>query len=824
MLNDLRYAYRNLRQAPGLGLVIVLTLALGIGANTAIFSVVNRLVFEPLPYPEADKLVAITFDNESPLGFQNWVYAKYQALARNATPFESVASYARANVTVHVSEFPQRVESEIVSATYFPLLRLTAAKGRVFTPDEDRVPGDRAVVVLSDRLWRSGFGADPDVVGKSLTIKNRPYQIVGVMPPSFRGQSGTAELWIPAMMAEHAYASGVITQMASWWTRVIGRLAPGMTIERANQEMPGVTAIVAAQVDAYGSFMRRRDGTELLKILPLQQVKIDPTIRTSFVLLLAAVGFVLLIACANAANLLLGRAVTRHREFAVRRAIGASGRRLARQVVIESLFLALVAGAAAMLVAMWSLDWLTTAKAWSTSGVFAQYARTFEFFDVTLDARALAFNFAVACAVGLLFGVAPAWHVLRTDVSSSLKEGSGASTPGAAGMTGLSARTALVLTEIAFSLILLVAAGLMIRSFTKASTIDLGFDPNGVVTMTYSHTGRKPLAFYEDLLARLKAMPGVERAALSQATPLGSGPSGGPIGIEGRPRGERPDGMADVVSADFFATYRMRIIAGRGFTEADRSPAPRVAVISKALADTVWPGESAIAKKVSYDLVSREWMEVVGVVDRVPYTSLEEEPEKMVWAPLLQPGKVEAVTMAPMTISLRTSLGSAAAAAGVRDILRALEPSAPVFGVTTMKERAAQATSRYRYSTMMMGGMALLALILAATGTYGVMAYSVSSRTREIGIRMALGAQTRDVLRLVLGGGFKMALVGIVLGLAGAFAASRLLTAMLFGVDPGDPLTFIATALLMGLVAVAASYLPARRAMRVDPVVALRRD
>ena len=824
MLNDLRYAYRNLRQAPGLGVVIVLTLALGIGANTAIFSVVKRLVFEPLPYADADKLVAITFDNESPLGFQNWVYPKYLALARNATQFESVASYARASVTIQVTEFPQRVESEIVSAAYFPLLRAAAAKGRVFTPDEDRVPGERAVVVLSDRLWRSGFGADPDVVGKSLTIKNRPYRIVGVMPPSFRGQTGTAELWIPAMMAEHAYFAGSVTQMFAWWTRVIGRLAPGMTLARANQEMPALTAVVADQASAYSTQMRRRDGTELLKVLPLKDVKIDPTIRTSFVLLLAAVGFVLLIACANAANLLLGRAVTRHREFAVRRAIGASGGRLARQVVIESLFLAVVAGAAAILVAMWGLDWLTTTRTWSTSGVFAQYSRTFEYFDVALDARALAFNFAVASAVGLLFGMAPAWHVLRTDVSSTLKDGAGASTAGAAGLAGLNARTALVLTEIALSLILLVAAGLMIRSFTKASTIDLGFDPNGIVTMTYSHTGRKPLAFYEELLARLNAMPGVERAALSLATPLGSGGSGGPIGIEGRPRGERPAGMADVVSPEFFATYRMRIIAGRGFTEADRSPSPRVAVVSKALADAAWPGESPIGKKVSYDLVSREWMEVVGVVDRVPYTSIEEEPEKIVWVPALQPGKVEAVTMAPTTISLRTSLDSAAAAAGVRDILRTLEPSAPVYGVTTMKERAAQATSRYRYSTLMMGGMALLALILAATGTYGVIAYSVSARTREIGIRMALGAQTRDVVTLVIGGGLKMALVGIVLGLAGAFAASRLLTAMLFGIEPGDPLTFGAMAILMGLVAIAASYLPARRAMRVDPVVALRRD
>ncbi|HVL68463.1 MAG TPA: ABC transporter permease, partial [Vicinamibacterales bacterium] len=521
MLNDLKYAVRNLRHAPGLAGVIVLTLALGIGANTAIFSVVKTLVFEPLPYQEADRLVAVVFDNDTATGFPNWVYPKVTALQQTATQFEAVAGFGTANVTVRVGDYPERVEAEIVSASYFPALRIAAARGRVFGLDEDRVPGERAVIVLSDRFWRRAFGADPDVVGRTLAIKDRAYEILGVMPAGFRGQSGTAELWIPAMMADHTYAPGSTTQMFSWWARVIARLAPGVSLEAAQAGMPGVTAKVAELAPAVTPDMRRRDGTELLKLVPLKAARVDPAVSRSFVLLLGAVGFVLLIACANTANLLLGRAVTRHREFAVRRAIGATGGQLARQAFVESLLLAVAAGCGGVLVAMWGLDWLTTAKPWNATGLFAQYARTFEYFDVALDRRALAFNFGLAALVGLVFGLAPAWHAARADVNAMLKDGAAGSAPGF--RRSYSARAALVLTEIAFSCVLLVAGGLMARSFVTISSVDLGFDGDHLVTMRYSPTGTKPVGFYEEFLSRVTAMPGVERAALSLASPFGPG-------------------------------------------------------------------------------------------------------------------------------------------------------------------------------------------------------------------------------------------------------------------------------------------------------------
>jgi putative ABC transport system permease protein len=826
MLNDFRYAARNLLHAPGFAAIVVVTLALGIGANTAIFSVVDALLFKSLPYPHADRLYAITLATDKPQGYQYWPYPKYAAFAREQSVFEATAAYARSELTIAAGDQPRRLEVEVVSASYFTLLGVNPAIGRVFAPAEDEVPARDAVVVLSDTLWRGAFGADPNVVGRPVLLKDRVYSVVGVMPPSFRGQTGSTQLWLPVMMADHFMYPGAATASYGWWMRVVARLKPDVTAAGASAQMPALTQRV---FEVAPSMMKTamRDGRELFQLVPFREIKVDPDVSRSFVVLLAAVGFVLLIACANTANLLLGRAVTRQGEFAIRRALGASQLAIVRQVLAESLLLALVAGGAAMVVSMWTLDWLSTVKPMNATGFWSQYSRTFDYFAVSLDSRVTAFNFAVALAVGVLFGMLPARQASRVDLSDALKR-RGAAT---AGFGRFNARAALVLTEIAFSIVLLVSAGLMLKSFARAATADFGFDPNGVVTMTASIQGSKPAVFYRELLDRVGTIPGVQDVSLAAGVPIGRGTSGGPIEIEGRPKNEGAvQAKINVVTPGFFRTFSIRQVTGRIFSDEDRETAPRVAVINRAFAQAAWPGQDAIGKHVRHGFRvafgdPKAWTTVVGVVEDVVYGTLEEPREPMIYVPAWQPlGTSEALSIGPSTIALRTSGDTSTVVAAVRAQLRALDSTAPLYDISTMDERAENVTARYRNSSIMMGAFAALALALAAIGTYGVIAYSVATRTHEIGIRVALGARPRDVLSLVLGGGVKLTATGLALGLAGAFAGSRVLASMLYGVAPHDPATFGGIAALMSAVALLASYVPARRAMLLDPVVALKAD
>lgn len=830
MIHDLRYAFRMLRRAPGLNAIIILTLALGIGANTAIFSVVNTLLFNPLPYADADRLVAVTFDNDTRLGMQNWPYPKYTALAAEQRVFAATAAYGERSLTIDIDGQPERVQTEIVSASYFPLLAVPPALGRVFLPEEDRHAGEAAVVILSDQLWRRAFSARRDVVGATIGIKDRRYQIVGVMPATFRGQSGTVEMWVPGMMADHAAFKGATTGAAFWWVKVMARLAPGVTREQAQAAMPQLTERVAAIAPASVPTSRRSDGSELFKVVALEQTKIDPDVSRTFVLFLLGVGFVLLIACANTANLLLGRAIARQKEFGVRRALGASRLQVLRQVTVESLLLASAGGAAGLVVAVLGLDWLTTEKPWNPVGFWSGYARTFDYFNFTLEPRVLAFALALTVGVGVMFGLFPAWQASRGDVSDALKvqpgSGGGLLRPRA----GAGARGALMVVEVAFSLVLLVCAGLMVRSFARASTADLGFDPKDVVSMTLGPTGARTATYYRDVLDRVRALPGVESASLSVARPLLPGGYEGPIrlpdvpaeappGRPADPRGRSVEGTVNAVTPGFVSTHRLRLIDGRDLAEADREGSPLVALVSKALADAAWPGQRAIGKRVIGDLASREPVEVVGVVDNVTYGLLEDPPPNVVYVSAWQ---VSLRMLAPTGLSVRASQNPAGLVQAVRAHVRAADATVPIYNVMTLEERARKVTSRYRYSTMLVGAMAALSLFLAAMGIYGVMAYAVEARTREIGIRMALGARPGDVLRMVVGRGLWLTLIGIALGLAGGYAASGTLRSLLYGVEPSDPITFAAIAVLMAGIAALASYLPARRAVRVDPVSALR--
>ena len=814
MLNDVRYGLRTLRQSPGLTATIVLTLALGIGANTAIFSVVNTLLLDPLPYPHVDRLVAVTFASaDAPLGRNGWPYPKYEAFAQHQSSFDAMAAYGSSRLTLIVGDVPTRVEGEVVTAGYFPLLGINAALGRVFRPDEDRVLGEAPVIILSDALWQQQFGADRNVIGRRVVIKGRGYEIIGVLPPRFRGQSGTAEAWITASASEHAVGKGTASGGFSWWMGVVGRLKPGVSRAQAQATMP---AMVKKVDETFLAKMGRDEERYLL--VPYKALKVNPEVSRSFVLLLGAVGFVLLIACANTANLLLGRALALQKDFAIRRALGAGRAAIVRQVIVESLLVAVMAGAAGLAVASATLDWVTTAKVANTSGFWAEYVRTFQYFDVRLHFPVLVFNFGVAIGVGILFGLAPAWQAWRTALNDVLKHGTGVTPGGLVRRGALSLRGVLVLTEIALSLVLLGTAGLMIRSFALASRTHLGFVPDKVITMTFAPSSRKPPAFYHDLLGRLESLPGVERAALSSGTPLGTGGYIGTITIDGRSPNAAPiRAMANYVTPGFISTYGMRLAEGRGLAAEDAT-GQRVVVVTRALADAAWPGASALGKRIRSE---GEWQEVVGVLENATYTTLEDPPMAIVYAPV----RHDALGLgAPTSISIKTALDDAGVMSGVRGILQSVDATAPLFNVVTMTERAERVTARYRYSAVMMTALAVLALLMAAMGTYGVLAYAVAARTREIGIRVALGASRGDVLRMVVGTSAKLTAVGIALGLAGTLVAARGLRALLFQVSPSDPLTFIVTALVMAAVALVATYVPARRALRVDPVVALRSE
>jgi len=826
VLSDIRFAARTLLRAPGFTLIVVATLALGIGANTAIFSVVYALLFKPLPYAHADRLFAVTLANDTSRGYQYWPYPKYAAFTREQSVFEGTAAYARHELTIVAGDQPLRLEAEVVSASYFPLLGLNPSIGQLFAASDEQVPARDAVVVLSDALWRNAFGADPNVAGRTVLIKDRAYSVVGVMPPSFRGQTGNTQLWLPVMMADHFMYKGASTGSYSWWLRVVARLRPDVTELAASAQMPALTRRV---FEIAPSMVKSatRNGRELFQLVPFRSIKVDPDVSRSFVVLLAAVGFVLLITCANTASLLLGRTVSRQAEFAIRRALGASQRVIVRQVLVESLLLAVVSGGVAMIVSVWTLDWLSTAKPMNATGFWSQYSRTFDYFAVSLDPRLTAFNFAVALGVGVLFGLLPARQASRVSLNDSLKR----RTAAASGFRRFSPRAALVVAEVALSIVLLVCAGLMLKSFSRALAVDLGFEPNGVTTMTASLQERKPVMFYRELIDRVRAIPGVEDVSLAAGVPLSGGTSSGSMEIDGRPNGEgRLRASINVVTPGFFRTFGIRQVTGRVFSDEDRETAPRVAVINRTFAQAAWPGQDAIGKHVRHPFRvafgdPKAWTTVVGVVEDVIYGTLEEPPEPMIYVPAWQPlGTPEAIAMAPSTIALRTSSGTAAVVAAVRTQLQALDNAAPLYDVLTMAERASAVTSRYRYSSTMLGAFATLALLLTAIGIYGVVAYSVATRRREIGIRMALGALPRDVLFLVLGDGVKLTAAGLTLGLAGAYAGSRVLTSMLYGISPHDLTTFGAIAVLMAAVALLASYVPATRAMRVDPVVALKAE
>jgi putative ABC transport system permease protein len=822
LLHDIRYGLRLMTRKPGFTFIAIITLALGIGANTAIFSVVNAVLLRPLPYPQPEQLVKVF--QAAPTSEKNgamtiWSYPRFEVFRDHSQSFAMVAACDEIAFNLTGTDEPERLPAEMVSASYFPLLGLAPIAGRAFTEDEDRKGGAQAVAVLSYSLWQRRFGGDQQIIGKTIELDKHGFTIVGVLPAGFNGQQGTAHVWLPITNAPLLRYARILTNARNYWFEVIARLQTGVTIAQAQQEMLAVTEQIES---VYPSPSRSGpDGAGRPVVTPVgwRDANVDPAIRRSFLILLAAVGVVLLIACANVANLLLARAVSREKEIAIRLAIGASRSQIVRQLLTESLLLAVAGGAIGLLIAMWGVDLLTNFKPSDNAQFWSNYTRTFDFFRIHLDGRALAFNFLLTFVTGIIFGMVPALQASHPSLNEALKETTGSSAAGFRPKRLLPTRSLLVVAQITLSFVLMASAGLMVKSLLRLQSVSLGFSPEDVVTMSLNGRGVKQ-EFYEQLLARVQAMPGVEAAGMASTAPLLGYSSVTAMDIEGQPPMDTSIGLHSV-SSDYFATLGIRLIRGRVFTEQDRIGTPRVAVINRAAAERYFAGEESIGKRIkpyvdpSYPN-AEEFVEIIGIVDDVKYGKIEEVAGPDVYLSFLQP------TDPASKLIVRSSSNTAALVGAIRREALALDRNVPLTRILTMAERSAEVTSRTRFIALLLGLFAGLALLLSGIGIYGVMAYSVLMRTREIGIRMALGARSADVFRLVVREGTILILAGLVAGLGTAYAATRVLASQLYDVSTTDPLTFAVIALLVTVAALLACYLPARRAARVDPMVALR--
>jgi putative ABC transport system permease protein len=821
---DLRFAARMLLKQPGFIFIAVPTLALGIGANTAIFSVVNALLLRPLPYQQPEQLVKVfRLQPDSAKGMlpSIWSYPRFEMLRDQNQSFAAVAGFNQSPYNLTGTDAPERLQMEMVSDGYFPLLGVNTIIGRAFMAED---AGTAALLGYS--IWQRRFGGDSQVIGKAIELDKQAFTIVGVLPPGFRGQSGTADIWLP-MRAAPKFVSTILTHPNDHWFQVIARLKDGVTLAQAEADMQRVGVQIEQKYPSLPKSPKSPKSKDTLAgnakapvLAPLQAAKVEPALKTSFLLLLGAVGLVLLIACANVANLLLARAMARQREFALRAALGASRRRLLRQLITESLLLAVSGGALGVLVARWGVALLMNIHPSDNTQFWTSYTHTFNFFTINLDWRVLSFNFALALLTGLLFGLLPALQSSFINVNEALKEGAGGSSAGFYGRHKSSVRSLLVVGEIALALLLLSGAGLMINSLLRLQSVNLGFVPENLLTMTVYSRDAEP-EFYERLLARVQALPGIEAASFSRDIPLLGRHANAVMDIEGRPEIKQVRIGFHSVSPDYFKTLGIALLRGRVFTEQDRAGAPRVALINKGAADKYFPGEDPIGKRIRPYVTpqyqtTEVFVEIVGVVADVPYGRLEEAIGPDIYVSALQP------TDPTRMLVVRSNIDATALTAAVQREVLALDRNIPLTAIQTMQERVAEVTSRTRFIALLLGLFAGLALLLAGIGIYGVMAYSVTTRTREVGIRMALGAQPADVIGLVLNEGMSLAGIGIAIGLPASLALTRLMQGLLFGVAAADPPTYTGIILLLTAVALLACWIPARRATKVDPLVALR--
>ena len=793
LLKDIRYGVRSLLKHRSLTALAMVTLALGIGANTAMFSVINAVLLRPLPYAEPERLVWM---NESgPEVASRWLsYPNFVDWRARSQSFESMSTFRGWSVTLTSADQPLNLNARMVAADYFKVMRVAPLLGREFSADDDQ-PGASPVTILSQSFWQTQFASDPNIVGKTITLDDRAYTVIGVMPQSFAYQ-GPPPLWLPIGPQDWKQRDVRIAG------NVIARLRPGVTIEQARAEINGVARQLAREHPVTNG------GADRVTVISLQN-SITGNIAPALLILFGAVGLVLLIACANVANLLLARAATRRKEFAVRAALGATRARIIRQLLIESLLLSLAGGLFGLLLASWSTALL--------SRVAHETVPRLE--GLHLSYGVLGFNLLVSVLSGLAFGLAPALRFSKAELQETLKD-SGATT---SAREGKRLRGALVIAEVALSVALLAGAGLLIKSMLRLSNADPGFEPHSVVTMDlkiprnrYQGKGERA-RLLQQILDRVQVQPGVAAATLSASLP-GFEDWTTDISAEGQaPRkpGELINVDWAIVSADYFKTMRVPILRGRTFTRDEDAEGKPVVLIDENLARRFWPNEEALGKHIGYDSPTRH--EVIGIVKEVRRYGSEAKPLIKIYTPM---GR--AAVQNP-TLSVRSTSSDPQDLVGVitREI-HSLDKDLPVTEITTLEDILAREVSPKRFNTGLLSIFAALALLLAAIGVYGVTSYTVAQRTHEVGIRMAIGAQRRDVLKLFMGEGLKLVLAGIAIGLAGAFALTRLLASLLFGVSATDATTFVLVAIALLLVALLACYIPARRATKVDPLVALR--
>jgi len=803
---DLLYGWRMLVKNPGFTLTAVLSLALGIGANTAIFSVVNAVLLRALPFPEPDRLVMI-WEDASFAGFPRNTpapanYADWKAQNQS---FEEVAALSEPSFSLTGDGEPERVVGKAVTANFFPLLGVKPALGRVFSPADDR-PEANKVVILSHQLWQQRYGGEPSVIGRELLLNGEKYTVVGVMPAGFQFLDNVIKLWVPI-----AFTPQQLARRGSHYLEVVARMKPGVTFDQANADIQAIQQRIsrdypneAGRINAY--------------LLSLRE-QLAGSLRRPLMVLLVAVGFVLLIACANIANLLLSRAASRQREIAVRAALGASRWRVVRQLLTESVLLAIVGAMLGVVLAWWSFDFL---KQLIPDGLSTQ---------LNLDWRVFGYTLLIALFTAVIFGLAPALQAAKIDLHEALKQGGGRSSSHAGGRR---LRSVMVVAEVALALVLLVGAGLLIQTFFKLRGQYAGLQPENVLVLRTQLSGSKypgqpqRAAFYQQVLERVTSLPGVISAGYVTTIPLEwkGGTSG--FTIEGRAvdpamaQGLSYDANHRQVSADYLKTMGVPLRRGRYFNDGDNEQTTPVAIINETMARQYWSGEDPVGKRFKLGVPNgnRPWITIVGVVGDVRQMGVDDPVKAEMYLPYRQ--LTDYQSYAPRALALRTAVDPMSVVAAVRREIHAVDPDQPISNIRTMETVLGDETAPRRLSVTLLTVFAALALLLAALGIYGVLAYFVTQHTPEIGVRLALGAQRRNILALVLKKGMGLALTGVGIGLAAAFALTRLMATLLFDVSATDPMTFAVIALLLTVVALVACYLPARRAMKVDPMVALR--
>jgi putative ABC transport system permease protein len=806
LLQDLRFGFRTLTKSPGFAVVALLTLALGIGANSAIFSVINAILLRPLSYKNPEQLILVNHNYQKinlKASVSAFGFAHYRDNAKSFESLTAVTGWA-ANLTGEGE--PERLTGQNVSANFFELLGANAAMGRTFAVGEDS-EGKNRVVVLSHAFWQRRFGGDQNILNKTLSLNGENYTVVGVMPPSFqygREFGMIVDLWSPIVFTPQQLSSNSITNE---FLSVIGRLRPGVSQQQAQAEMHNIASSLRQQ------YMQGADATNWDLLLTSFRQQVVGDISTMLWIVMLVVGFVLLIACANVANLLLARAAARQKEIAVRTALGARRWRIIRQLLTESMLLSVVGGAFGLLIGYWGVKAL----------VALNEDRIPRAHEISLDWKVLLFTFGVSIVTGILFGIVPAIQTTKTDLHETLKEGG----RNAAATTKQWIRSSLVVVEIALALAVLVGAGLLVKSFLHVQQVNPGFNPEGLLTMhlslpmtKYSEAPQRA-NFYKQVINDVRSLPGVQSVGAVSVLPLSGGGSSGSFRIEGRdvpPGQSSPHGARWAATPDYFKTMGIPLIRGRYFEERDTAEALPVAIIDQSLAQKYWPNEDPLGKRMVFEGTRDNplWREIVGIVGHVKHTDLEGESRAQYYMPHQQRPQPN------MALVIRTPNDPNALAGSVRGIIKSVDSDLPVFRVRTMDQFVADSMTQRKFALLLICVFACLALLLSAIGLYGVMAYSVTQRTHELGLRMALGAQASDVLKLVVKQGMLLAVIGLGLGVVGAIFLSRLMKTMLFNVSATDPLVFVGIALTLAAVALLACFVPARRATKVDPMVALR--